>query len=997
MTEPWILPLDSPGVSLEVAGGKGANLARLAGQGFPVPPGFLLTTAAYRAYVAHNGLEEEIGEALAEIASLATHEPVIARSLPLATKPRHEDSRWQSPPSPTLGIASSLAKGALAPRNDRGSEPPSVRDDNVGEVGTAPLRLGPEGGAARDDDGGELGIASLAALARNDETTVAPEALEAASQRIRQAFAAGVLPPELAAALGAAYEALGQPAVAVRSSATAEDLPELSFAGQQDTLLQVTGLESLLEAVVTCWSSLWTARAIGYRLRHAIPQEDLALAIVVQQMVPSEAAGVLFTAHPLSGKRTEMVVEATLGLGEALVAGQVEPDRYRLEATTGRILERHLGAKSISIRAQAGGGTRVQPEEAGDRPALPETAVHALWRSGREVAATFGGPQDIEWAWAGGQLYLLQSRPITSLFPLPEGMGPEPLEVMFSFAAVQGLMGPVTPLGQDAIRAAFAGGGALFGLSRTATSQTAVYAAAERLFIRFTPVLRNRVGRRVGRAALGFVEPGAQQALQSVLDDPRLAVSGGLRPATVRHFLHFLLPAVPLLIRCLLWPEAQRARLEELLTARLDEIASRCAAATTLAQRVEVMEALLAEAPSSLISQFIPRFAAGMMSLTLLNRLADGLPGGEHDVLAMTRGLPHNVTTEMDLALWQVAREIRSDPAARATVREAAPESLAAGYQAGRLPEVAQAAVASFLQTYGARGVGEIDLGRPRWADDPRPVFQALQSYLQIEDERQAPDAVFARGAEAAGVAIERLAEALRATRRGWLKARLARGAARRMRALSGLRESPKFWIVRLMGQVRAMLLDSGRELVVAGLLERPDDVFFLHLSELHDLAAELRSARLTHGQPADRVRRRQEAHAREARRTQVPRLLLSDGQAFYEGMAGPTGGAEGVLEGSPVSPGVVEGRVRVVLDPHDASLAPGEILVCPGTDPAWTPLFLAAGGLVMEVGGLMTHGSVVAREYGIPAVVGVTRAVERLSTGQRVRVDGTAGRVTIL
>jgi phosphohistidine swiveling domain-containing protein len=927
VTEPWILPLDSPGAPVEVAGGKGANLARLAGQGFPVPPGFLLTTDAYRAYVAHNRLEGEIRRALADL------------------------------PSAELEIATASTP-LRVPRGRRGGASP------------------PKGGAARNDA---------------PATIPAAAALEAVSRQIRDRFAAGTVPPELAAALGAAYKALGEPAVAVRSSATAEDLPELSFAGQQDTFLQVTGQQALLQAVVACWSSLWTARAIGYRLRHGIPQDDLALAVVVQQMVSSEAAGVLFTAHPLSGVRTEMVIEATLGLGEALVAGQVEPDRYRLEAATGRILERRLGAKLVSIRPREGGGTRVQQEDAADLPALPDVAVRELVRLGREVAATLGGPQDIEWAWARGQVYLLQSRPITSLFPLPEGMGPEPLEVMFSFGAVQGLMGPVTPLGQDAIRAAFAGGAGLFGLSLTASSQTAVYVAAERLFVRFTPLLRNEVGRRVARAALGFIEPGIQQALASLLDDPRLSVTGSLRPGTALRILSFLLPAVALLIRCLLRPEAQRARLEQLLAERLDEFASRCAAAKTLAQQVEALEAVLREAPCILLPQFVPRFGAGMISLTLLNRLAAGLPRGEHDVLTMTRGLPHNVTTEMDLALWRAARRIQSDAAARAVVQEAAPEALAADYRAGRLPDVAQTAVAAFLEAYGARGVGEIDLGRPRWGEEPLPILQALQSYLQIEDPAQAPDAVFARGASAAEAAIERLAEALRATQGGWLKARLARGAGRRMRALAGLRETPKFWIVRLMGQVRAMLLDSGRRLVEAGLLESPDDLFFLRLSELPALA------RAAPGMDwPDRVRRRRDAHAREARRSQVPRLLVSDGQAFYEGVAASADGREGILEGSPVSPGVVEGRVRVVLDPHDTSLAPGEILVCPGTDPAWTPLFLVAGGLVMEVGGLMTHGSVVAREYGIPAVVGVTRATERLSTGQWVRIDGTAGRVTV-
>jgi pyruvate,water dikinase len=291
------------------------------------------------------------------------------------------------------------------------------------------------------------------------------------------------------------------------------------------------------------------------------------------------------------------------------------------------------------------------------------------------------------------------------------------------------------------------------------------------------------------------------------------------------------------------------------------------------------------------------------------------------------------------------------------------------------------------------RGLGEIDLGRPRWREDPRPIMQTLQSYLQIEDPGQAPDAAFARGAAAAEAAIDHLAEAVRRAPGGWFKARRVRWAARRMRALASLRETPKFWAIRVMGLVRAALLDSGQELVDEGRLACPDDLFFLRLSELRALAS---------GEERDwpaLVGTRRATHARQARRTQIPRLLLSDGQAFYEGVAAPAGdeAPEGVLVGSPVSPGLVEGRVRVVLDPHRTRLAPGEILVCPGTDPAWTPLFLVAGGLITEVGGLMTHGSVVAREYGIPAVVGVTQATTRLQTGQRVRIDGSRGEITIL
>jgi phosphohistidine swiveling domain-containing protein len=288
------------------------------------------------------------------------------------------------------------------------------------------------------------------------------------------------------------------------------------------------------------------------------------------------------------------------------------------------------------------------------------------------------------------------------------------------------------------------------------------------------------------------------------------------------------------------------------------------------------------------------------------------------------------------------------------------------------------------------RGLGEIDLGRLRWHQDPTPLMQAIQSYLRIDDPALAPDAVFARGRQAAEAEIERLVEALRGTRRGWIKARLARWAARRMRALAGLRETPKFAIVRFLALIRQALLADGEMWVTEGVLGRPDDVFFLHQAELEALAAgDRRDWRSL-------VHARRQANAREQQRKQVPRLLLSDGRALYAGVTAVDAQEGRVLVGSPVSPGVAEGVVRVVLDPRSTQLLPGEILVCPGTDPSWTPLFLAAGGLVMEVGGMMTHGAVVAREYGIPAVVGVDEATQKLHTGQRVRVDGSSGRVMI-
>jgi len=358
-------------------------------------------------------------------------------------------------------------------------------------------------------------------------------------------------------------------------------------------------------------------------------------------------------------------------------------------------------------------------------------------------------------------------------------------------------------------------------------------------------------------------------------------------------------------------------------------------------------------------------------------------------VMVITRALPDNVTTQMDLTLWDTAKAIRADPAAADAFRQLDAATLAGRYLAGALPAAAQAAVAQFMERYGMRGLGEIDLGQPRWRDDPTATMHTLQSYLQI-DPGQAPDAVFARGQRAAQEAIASLAAAARRQRGGWLRERLVRGAARRIRVLMGARETPKFLLIREFGLARGALLAAGQGIAAAGIIDQADDLVYLTVAELQALAAH---------QPQDwksLIAERRAAYQREARRRQVPRLLISDGRAFYEGVGAQTDTGQ-VISGSPVSPGVVEGAVHVVLDPGTARLAPGEILVCPGTDPAWTPFFMVAGGLITEVGGLMTHGSVVAREYGIPAVVGVDRATQRLKTGQRIRLDGSSGQIVLL
>jgi phosphohistidine swiveling domain-containing protein len=848
-------------------------------------------------------------------------------------------------------------------------------------------------------------LTPLIESALHDLDLASPEVLSAASKIIRDKFTEGVVDEYLISSLEVGYHWLGSKPVAVRSSATAEDLPDMSFAGQQDTFLNVIGEKALLMAVVNCWSSLWTARAIGYRARNNIAHGAVSLAVVVQNMVQSDASGVLFTANPLTGLRTETVIDATFGLGEALVSGRVEPDHYVIDQQKSIIPDKFLGSKSTIIKGGPEGGVITQEANHSLEQAISDEIILQLAETGKEIELMFNFPQDIEWAFEsqlpgkdeislGGKIHILQSRPITSLFPIPEGMGPEPLQVLFSFGAVQGILDPWTPLGKDAIRLIFAGGASLLGYDIDHETQGVIKFAGERLWGNLTPVIRHPLGVKIVPKVFPGVEPGSLQAIKEIISDPGMgAGTGRLRFSTFRRIGGFATKILKRVLHFLNKPDGQAERIRQYYEADIARLREKSLQPSDGERSLHHDIDLYREIYDSFVLAIPEIFTgalAGLLPILILNKFSKALTGSGDLALEVTRGLPNNVTTEMDLELWETARCIRRDDESFTHFVDTTAEDLADLFLQKRLPETAQAAIARFLETYGIRGPGEIDIGRPRWREEPTSIMQALQSYLKIEDENMAPDAVFKRGALAAEAAIRDLETAVRQTFGGGIKARLVRAAAHRVRALAGLRESPKFYIIQKMGIIRQKLLIRGSELVVDNILNKPDDLFFLYLNELDELAR---------GETRDwgaLISERRKNYYREMRRVQIPRLILSDGRAFYEGMiASET--EEGTLIGSPVSPGIVTGTVRVVLAPQNADLAPGEILVCPGTDPAWTPLFLAAGGLIMEVGGLMTHGAIVAREYGIPAVVGVDRATTRLATGQKVLVNGSTGEISLV
>jgi pyruvate,water dikinase len=373
-----------------------------------------------------------------------------------------------------------------------------------------------------------------------------------------------------------------------------------------------------------------------------------------------------------------------------------------------------------------------------------------------------------------------------------------------------------------------------------------------------------------------------------------------------------------------------------------------------------------------------------MGAFTLASKLLGDL-ASEDERQIVLRGLPDNPTTEMNLALWALAQAVRADPPAAALIQHTSPAQLRDAYRSGRLPPALQQGLARFLATYGHRSVNELDMGMPRWSEDPTYLFGVLASYLQLRDAAKAPDRQFERAAQEAQVMLAELTR--RARRASLLHGLLVGFFLRRARTLGGLREMPRFTLALLLAQARAWLSPLGDALVQAGRLEQASDLVFLRLSEIHAAldGADVRSI----------VRERHAQYDQERVRRHVPLVLLSDGTEPTIESAAPAS-ADQMLRGTAASPGRVTAPARVILDPHTAQLAQGEILVAPATDPGWTPLFLTAGGLVMETGGAMSHGAIVAREYGIPAVVGVAGAIERIHTGQSITVDGTTGTVAL-
>jgi rifampicin phosphotransferase len=773
------------------------------------------------------------------------------------------------------------------------------------------------------------------------------EAIGSRSAEIRRTIEGITIPDDLVAAITSALARLGDhTAYAVRSSATAEDLPTSSFAGQHDTYLNVVGSAAVLEHVRQCWASLFTERAVTYRLRNGFEKRKVLMAVVVQQMVFSSAAGVLFTADPVTFNRKVVSVEASFGLGEALVSGRVNADVYWVR--DGKIVTKVLAAKQA---------------------ALTDAQVVQLAQLGRRIEAHFGDPQDIEWCLVDDGFQFVQSRPITTLFPIPAA-GDRENHVYVSVGHAQMMTDAMKPLGLSVWQL---------------TTPRPMFIAGGRLFVDVALGLASPASRAGLLEVLGRGDPLVGDALRTILerDDfiPTLEdPSPSARPAAAAA-----LPPI----------ESDPAIVTELIARSEASIAtlqrdirgmSGSALLDFILEDIQELKRILFDPHSHQV------FMSAMEATWWLNEHLQAWLGETNAADTLTQSVPHNVTSEMGLALLDVADVIRPHPEVVAFLHHVEDEGLVDEGFVDELPtlpggEHARNAMLAFLDKYGMRCAGEIDITRPRWSERPTTLVPLILGNIK-NFEAGAGERRFEQGRQEAAAFEQDLLARLRDGPDGEQKAEETKQKIDLVRTFIGYREYPKYGMVSRYFVYKRAFLQEAERLVHAHVLRQKEDIFSLTLGELHEVVR-------TNHVDDQLIAARKDAF-RSYQALTPPRVFTSDGEVIvgrYRDVAAPAG----ALVGLAVSAGTVEGRARVILDMAEADLAPGDILVTAYTDPSWTPVFLAITGLVTEVGGLMTHGAVIAREYGLPAVVGVENATRLIRDGQRIRVNGTDGYVEIL
>ncbi len=790
------------------------------------------------------------------------------------------------------------------------------------------------------------------------------------SQQIRSAIETAPMGKNIGDAVVHHLMELGENnAYAVRSSATAEDLPTASFAGQQDTYLNIIGKDAILAHIRKCWASLFTDRAVMYRMQNGFDHHKVRLAVIIQRMVFPDASGILFTADPVTGNRKVASIDAGFGLGEALVSGLVNPDIYTVR--DGKVTGTKISSKKLAIEADKEGGTRAREigqERQNDR-VLTDAQILELERIGRKIEAHFGRPQDIEWCLADGKFFIVQSRPITTLFPVPT-VNDQQMHVYISVGHQQMMTDAMKPLGISVWQL---------------TAARLMATAGGRLFVDIAQQLQSAAGRHMLIHVLGKSDPLLKDAMMTIVE--RKDLLPPLPDAPKEQGAAAKAPPLP-----------DFQTLKDHDPAVVAELMGKSEASIDALRRdirdksgSDLMDYIVEDIPRLQKSLTDPQsfdvFMTAMNASAWINEHVEEWLGEKNVADTLTLSVPHNVTSEMGLALLDLADAIRPYPEIVEYLRGAKEENFLdalAQFDGGK---TVCAAFAAYLHKYGMRCTGEIDITRPRWGEKPTTLLPLILANVQnfAPGERAR---TFERGRQQAMEKEREILERLKRLPDGERKAADTQRMIGLVRNFIGYREYPKYAMMSRYFVYKQALLGEAERLVRAGVLCEQDDMYYLTLEDLREA---VRTQKVDHTLIASR-----KEDFRWFETLTPPRVMTSDGE-IITGRYKRENLPPGALVGLAVSSGVVEGRARVIRKMEEANLEEGDILVTAFTDPGWTPLFVSIKGLVTEVGGLMTHGAVIAREYGLPAVVGVENATKLIKDGQRIRVHGTEGWVEML
>ncbi|MEB9414634.1 phosphoenolpyruvate synthase [Bacillus cereus] len=789
------------------------------------------------------------------------------------------------------------------------------------------------------------------------------------SKQIREVIMAVGIPVDVVESVAHYLSHFGdEHAYAVRSSATAEDLPYASFAGQQDTYLNIIGKENILQHIKKCWASLYTDRAVIYRMQNDFDHNQVSICIVVQKMVFPEASGILFTADPITSNRKVLSIDASFGLGEALVSGLVSADNYKVKED--EIVEKVIATKKLAIYGRKEGGTerkKIAPNQQKIQT-LTEQQILQLARIGRQIEAYFGCPQDIEWCLVDDTIYIVQSRPITTLYPIPE-VNDGKNHVYISVGHQQMMTDAMKPLGLS-----------FFLL----TTSAPMCKAGGRLFVDATQRLASPASRDYLINTLGKSDPLIRDALTTVIerenfiellsdDEKEKDLSKKVPPASSQPQPENDPEIVTNLIK------NSESSIEELK--RNMQTKSGVDVLDFILEDIQQLKKVLFN------SQSIAIIMAGMNASSWINEKMEQWLGEKNAADVLSQSVQHNITSEMGLALLDVADVIRPYPEVIAYLQHVEDASFLDELIQFKGGEKVRDAIDAFLNKYGMRCSGEIDITKTRWSEQPATIIPMILNHIR-DFEYGASKRKFEEGLQEALKKEKELLERLQHLPDGEQKVEETKRMIRNIRNFIGYREYPKYGMIHRYFIYKQALLKEAEKLVQNNVLDEIEDIYYLTFEELHEV---VRTNKLDY-----KIIHKQKNAYKLYEKLTPPRVITSDGEIITGKYKRENLPAEAIV-GLPVSSGVVEGRARVILNMEDANLEDGDILVTAFTDPGWTPLFVSIKGLVTEVGGLMTHGAVIAREYGLPAVVGVENATKLIKDGQRIRVHGTEGYIEVL